>query len=37
MQLLMYKDINSHDESCLFKIIDCENKCGTKAQRSNMP
>jgi hypothetical protein len=32
----MFKDSNLHDERCLFKIVDCENKCGAKVQRQNL-
>ena len=33
MSLLMYKDVTSHDDRCLFKIIECDNKCGAKTLR----
>ena len=32
----MYKNLEAHDERCLFKIIECDNKCGAKVLRQNM-
>ena len=36
MALLMVKDADTHDERCLYKVIECDNKCGTKTLRSQM-
>jgi hypothetical protein len=33
--MLMYKDAAAHDEVCLFKVIECDNKCGVRTLRSN--
>ena len=30
---IIYKDLTLHDERCLFKMIECDNKCREKVQR----
>jgi hypothetical protein len=32
----MFKDLSQHDDRCLFKVIECENKCGGKFLRQNI-
>jgi len=32
----MFKNLDTHDERCLFKIVECDNKCGTRVLRQNI-
>ena len=34
--VIIYRDLPSHDERCLYKIVDCENKCGERIQRQHL-
>lgn len=34
--VIIFKDLGAHDERCLFKIVECDNKCGQKTLRQHI-